>query len=132
MNNDLWILIAGAIIGIALFWFVLLFIDAVKLRRIRKRYNPDNDKSKQGEQRRKEGGRIPAITSDRELTEREYIAEGLDEFDEFKRRELLPSAVPIPVGDKQPTSREDSDSTGKTGQSSGNFFDKLRRKRTTI
>jgi len=44
---------AITVIVLGLFGFLFMLLDAVKLRRLRKKYNEKEDKSKQGEHRRK-------------------------------------------------------------------------------
>lgn len=41
----------------ATFYFILNFLDNIKKRKLNLRYNPNEDKSKQGEERRIVGGR---------------------------------------------------------------------------
>jgi len=80
------------------FLFLLMLLDAMKLRRLRKKYNEKEDKSKQGEQRRN-------------LKERES---GVKRFDKFERPEFLQTTTP---------SKPRKDSTSSRG-----FFARRRRK----
>ena len=104
MNNQIAILILCAFIGVGTFWFLLNFVDAVMVRRLRKKYKVDNDLSKQGELRRKQGesefGRISEVT-DREL------------LSEFERGQLFPTTNLKQAGNTEPVVRENRGFLGK-------------------
>lgn len=101
MNDTLVILLAGAIIFIGFFWFMMLLFNSIKTRRLRRKYSEYEDASLQGEQRRKAGsgefagkGAYGIATETSAVRTRGNIAKGSDESE---RRSILPSTASSPV-----------------------------------
>ena len=90
--------IAIGLIVLSFFYFMLILVDKFKLKRLRKKYNENDDRSKHGESRRSVEGTIPRIT------ESVYVP---PRPDESEPGELLPPTSTVSDG-------ETSDSSGET------------------
>jgi hypothetical protein len=101
-----------------LYFFFLMWRDRAKLKKLQKNYNPNDDKSKQGEERRKLKYRGPEIRRFEKSTDTESGSSGQVELE---REKLLP-----------PTSTkfdgETSSSSRKPSPKLKGIFRKLRRK----
>jgi len=61
---------------VALFYIILHFYQKFKTRRLRKKYNPDDDTSKKGEERGRGFGKREGIGSSIAVTPRPFESEG--------------------------------------------------------
>jgi hypothetical protein len=72
MANNISTYIALGIVLLTLFYFYLLIVSKLKLRRLIKKYNENDDKSKAGEERRRSLGRIETEEQVARIREAEF------------------------------------------------------------
>ena len=112
---------------IILFFLATIFFgwaiwNNITLRKIRRKYNPDDDKSRKGEELRRrveEGEPIVAKTSD-----------GTPRPAPVEKPRVLQTTDTSVDGKASDSSRTTSSSTTKTGRRTRNFFELLKRRRS--
>lgn len=118
MIIDATFLIFFGIVSLCMFFFLLTLFNAWKTRRLRKKYNEEEDLSKVGERHRLEEQVRGVREKQRAVDRREPISKG---FDKFERGFLLSSADSNADGTNE-------DSVGETSDSPRNFFERLHKR----
>lgn len=112
MNLSIEIIIVVLIILLVLAWTTWFRITTWWAKR---GYKPENDRARKYEEGR--GDKKP----ERPNRKSDGNSASIQRLGIFEPAELLPSATPIAVG-------QNSDSNGKTGKGSRNFFNRIKRK----